>query len=577
MPRISELGFVSSGPLIGTELVAVVQNGDTVQTTAQEIANLAPGGGGGAVDSVNTQTGVVVLDAADVGATVDPSLLPGTSGLDGTEILTVEQGGVPVQVTTEQIAEIVDISRIAGDRFVEHKPLQIPQRSGKFVSEDGTFRDPLQIGDGTFAVGSPTLLVDDTKYNSFPLIRRMKNGQLLASFHKGDGHNVDNTGKLYGMIGAEGLDGAITWGAEFIIFQDLTPLSVISVGQRVLSDGRVVCSYSTRNGTTDPLDGARVIFSEDNGITWGSPITVNSSLTDFTYCSGSVTELPNGHLLLTVEGENIADTLSRMRLMKSTDGGLTWGNEVEIASGTRNYFEGQLHLLPDGRLMVLMRTGVTSGDIYSSFSSDSGATWSTPAVAFAGCGQPNVIQLNSGTLLAITRKATTFDIVAFASINNGATWGPEISIAAITMEYGCPVELFDERVLVLYGREVSSSNADLYTVYLTEGKARTNAVMPIITESSNGVTHNAKPGEAGCMVRYTGTGAKVCAFNSADNFVAHRVHHVANRSASGNVTLTPTGITLNAPKGGTLILEPGDTVTVLFVSSTVADVFGSTS
>lgn len=79
------------------------------------------------------------------------------------------------------------------------------------------------------------------------------------------------------------------------------------------------------------------------------------------------------------------------------------------------------------------------------------------------------------------------------------------------------------------------------------------------------------------MVRFTGTGAKVWACANTDSFVAGRVFHIANRGASGNVTLTPTGITLNAPKGGTLVLEPGDTVTVLFVSSTVADVFGSTS
>jgi hypothetical protein len=475
------------------------------------------------------------------------------------------------------IDELAAEAGAAAGTFVERVQTQIPMRSVRFVSEDGTFRDPKLIGDGTFAVGTPAVLVDDTKYNSFPLVRRMRDGRLLGVFHKGDAHNTDNTGKLYQVIGVEGLDGAVTWGTPAIAVQDLTPLSIICVGLGVLSTGRIFASYSTRNGTTDPLDGVRVVYSDDNAATWSAPITVNSSLTSYSYCSGSVTELPNGHLLLTVEGQNSGDTFSRMRVLKSTDNGLTWGSEVEIATGTRNYYEGQLCVLFDGRVMVLLRTGVTSGDVYSSFSADSGATWSTPAVAFSGCGQPNVIQLSTGTLLAITRKATSFDIVAFTSINNGATWGPEISIAAITMEYGCPVELFDERVLVLYGREVSSSNADLYTVYLTESKGIQSAVLRTITEASNAVTHNAKPGEAGSMVRYTGTGAKVWACNSSDSFVANRIFHVCNRGASGNVTLTPTGITLNAPKGGTLILEPGDTVSVHFISATVADVFGSTS
>lgn len=104
MPRISELPLESSGPLNGDELAVVVQGGTTVQTTVQEIADLAPANG---VLSVNGDTGpTVTLDAADVGATIDPSLLSTVSNLSGAEILTVEQGGNPVQVTTQQIADL---------------------------------------------------------------------------------------------------------------------------------------------------------------------------------------------------------------------------------------------------------------------------------------------------------------------------------------------------------------------------------------------------------------------------------------------------------------------------------------
>ena len=44
----------------------------------------ATGAGGGAVDSVNGQTGVVVLDAADVGALPDDTVIPDISGLQAT-------------------------------------------------------------------------------------------------------------------------------------------------------------------------------------------------------------------------------------------------------------------------------------------------------------------------------------------------------------------------------------------------------------------------------------------------------------------------------------------------------------
>lgn len=63
--KISQLDAAS--PLSGTELVPVVQDGQTKKVTAQAIADLG-GGGGGDVASVNGQTGVVVLDHEDVGA-----------------------------------------------------------------------------------------------------------------------------------------------------------------------------------------------------------------------------------------------------------------------------------------------------------------------------------------------------------------------------------------------------------------------------------------------------------------------------------------------------------------------------
>lgn len=60
--KISQLG--NAAALDGTEEVEVVQSGVNVKTTTQDIADL--GGGGGAVASVNGQTGVVALDAGDI-------------------------------------------------------------------------------------------------------------------------------------------------------------------------------------------------------------------------------------------------------------------------------------------------------------------------------------------------------------------------------------------------------------------------------------------------------------------------------------------------------------------------------
>lgn len=63
--KISELPTGSTPG--GTEIMEAVQSGVNVKLTLQQIADLAAGGG--AVDSVNGQTGVVVLDAGDISNT----------------------------------------------------------------------------------------------------------------------------------------------------------------------------------------------------------------------------------------------------------------------------------------------------------------------------------------------------------------------------------------------------------------------------------------------------------------------------------------------------------------------------
>lgn len=111
MPRITELPVASSGALSGNELVPIVQGGITVYVPASDIAALAAAILG-TVDSVNGQMGTVVLDAADVGALADPSLLSGISGITGSEQTTAEQDGVQVQVTLQQIADLANVKGV---------------------------------------------------------------------------------------------------------------------------------------------------------------------------------------------------------------------------------------------------------------------------------------------------------------------------------------------------------------------------------------------------------------------------------------------------------------------------------
>ena len=84
------------------------------------------------------------------------------------------------------------------------------------------------------------------------------------------------------------------------------------------------------------------------------------------------------------------------------------------------------------------------------------------------------------------------------------------------------------------------------------------------------------PSDAGQYTRHTFVGAKTATFDILALLLPDTEYHVTNRAASGDLTLDGT-LVLNPPKGGTLVLEPGDTVTVRIVSPTEADVIGQTA
>jgi len=79
------------------------------------------------------------------------------------------------------------------------------------------------------------------------------------------------------------------------------------------------------------------------------------------------------------------------------------------------------------------------------------------------------------------------------------------------------------------------------------------------------------------MLRFISTGAKTLEVNPASNHVIGKTYHVSNRSPSGDLTISPlAGMTINPPKGGLLVLEPGDVVSLHVVATNVMDMYGST-
>lgn len=111
----------------GSELAVVFKGSGYYVVTLAQIAALAPGGG--AVTSVNSQVGAVLLDAGDVGAVPGVDYVPAlASGIDGDEILVGQKGSGYYAMTARQVAALAGTYTAAssapgsprpGDRWVD--------------------------------------------------------------------------------------------------------------------------------------------------------------------------------------------------------------------------------------------------------------------------------------------------------------------------------------------------------------------------------------------------------------------------------------------------------------------------
>ncbi len=396
----------------------------------------------------------------------------------------------------------------------------------QYFGADGILRPPVSVGSGALTVGTPAASVNNTKYNAWVTQCRLHNGNIFRLFTEADTHHADNTGKVMGQIGVETFNGyisSVTWGSTFVIYDDPS-VWVSGIGVTQLKSGRVVVTFFGGNYSTDPLDGAFLTYSDNvnqlnAAATWSSPVTVNSTLTSYSYASSRVLELPSGTCLMMVEGKNSGDTFSRIVVLASTDDCATWGSQVTLVTGTRNYYEGCWQLLDDGSIYVLLRTTDGNGDIYWSESLDGGVTFSAPVLAFAGHGMPSFIQTSTGTLIALTRKNEGLndgDTIAYTSLDRGRSWGSLITIDSTMIEsmYGCPLELRDGRIHISYGYETSiGTNSDIYEVIVTETKRKyldidTGAAVQgdILYRSATGWTRLAV-GTVGQVLRCMGAGA----------------------------------------------------------------------
>jgi Neuraminidase (sialidase) len=256
--------------------------------------------------------------------------------------------------------------------------------------------------------------------NSEAAIIPLKDGSLLlgwTEFYAGDGAD-DAPARLVGRVST---DGGRTWERKYTLVENDGGCNVMEVNFLRLNSGKIALFHCQKN--TESTD-CRVMMrtSGDEGKTWSaarqlSPANKYTGLTN-----GRCIRLRTGRILLEAwEGGDSYCCLS-------DDDGKTWRDSQRVRPAQGSCWEPACVELRDGRVMMLMRTGL--GGQYKSISKDGGESWGEPApTPLVGTAAPVSTSRipTTGDLLAIWNHnpgaKTRNPLTAAVSKDEGQTWG----------------------------------------------------------------------------------------------------------------------------------------------------------
>jgi hypothetical protein len=337
------------------------------------------------------------------------------------------------------------------------------------------YQREVSIGSVT-AGGSPVTIDSDADHKAFPGLCRLDESRVLLVYRNGTGHLT--AGNIVGRIGtlAANRQSVSSWGSEFTILdaaQDLRLQDALSV-----IDGKVVIAYREFDGTNNENPGLLIsdVMATDvtSSTTW-TDIAITLTEGDAqNYTSGHVIKMQNGRYLCPVGWQDSGLDHGVGVLLSNT---LTdWSAPTLVtvgAVGAPDWAEIAVEEYPDGTLVAHL-SAVDDNDIYEAESTDHGATWTAPAVAYGGDGFPVFRRLLSGNRLTVYRDSPDGDTAWRVAAGQDAAWGSEsiLDTTGTRSAYATILQLTPEKILCVYACEgaggSSATDSDLYSQIFTD-------------------------------------------------------------------------------------------------------------
>ena len=276
------------------------------------------------------------------------------------------------------------------------------------------------------------------RWRAIPSATQLRDGTLLVAYREATDHwfTPDGVVRL-----CRSTDGGRTWSEPQTIVSAEGRSFGCHLRMAELDDGTILLplveSHSISGDTTylqhyfRRLSSTHVTLSQDGGHTWTPPQQIDlGSHVIWTSSYGDVLIGPDGEVIMSIDwkqegdatyGQSHGGDVCRTGLLRSRDGGRSWGHLTQIADGVDN--EKSVCIRPSGRMIAVMRDEDRPSK--RSFSDDGGETW-TPVEPLPFHGHcPCLLQTQSGVLLCSYRQRTPGKpqgVGLSYSYDGGETW-----------------------------------------------------------------------------------------------------------------------------------------------------------
>lgn len=324
---------------------------------------------------------------------------------------------------------------------------------------------------------------DPARYVAFPDVKRLPDGKILCVFRDAPFpervSHIEVGARIVGVISE---DEGRTWSRPQVIFDDEGSQNDASFA--VLRDGRLLMTFFTWDGVTEAyveknkppfarrvdhgdwgvfavLRGAAVLWGTSAPLRWEKDARhVTGDERELRATSSAVLETRDKTLLMPTYGRSRRWTADRAFVLRSTDAGATWGDEITMAADPEGKIDMQEPTITQtrgGDIVALLRTANAEDHLYTVRSADDGKTWSAPERTPLIGHPADLMVLPDGRVFAVFGyRHKPFGVRACVSDEHGRTWDADrvmvIADRGDHHDLGYPSVCLtgDEHVLIAY-------------------------------------------------------------------------------------------------------------------------------